>query len=135
MNRLKNLLNKIPKSFVKFAFSGASSFFLDIMLFQIFCLLLRGEENYVFISVVVARIFSAIYNHTMNFLFVFDRKRNYKQSARRYILLAILQGFASATLTEIIFNLAQCELEIFVKVPVDVFLFFVSYVVQKKFVY
>ena len=138
MNKIKKFLTKIPllkKSFVRFALSGASSFLLDITLFQIFCLALRGVENYVFVSVVIARIFSAIYNHTVNYLFVFSGKRNYQQSARRYVLLAIVQGLCSAVLTAGIFNIVQCELEILVKIPVDVFLFFVSYFVQKKFVY
>ena len=140
MNKLKKFLAKSPlsKSFTKFALSGASSFAIDVGLFQIFCILLRGNIfslNYVFLATVFARILSAIYNHTVNYLFVFDGKRNYSQSVVRYATLAVVQGFCSATLTAIIFDIVQCDLELFVKIPVDVFLFFVSYIVQKKFVY
>ena len=141
MKNINDFFSRFPllrKSFARFALSGASSFLLDITLFQIFCSLFRGifiSINYVFFSSIIARIFSPIYNHTVNYRFVFDGKKNYSQSALRYIVLAFIQGFCSATLTAGIFNIVQCDWEMLVKVPVDVALFFLSYVIQKKFVY
>ena len=141
MNDFKKFVEKIPllkKSFMRFALSGASSFAIDVTLFQIFCFLFRdfvGNVSYVFFSGIVARIFSALYNHAINYHFVFNGKRNYRQSATRYFLLAVAQGFCSSVLTTGLFNIIQCELELFVKIPVDVLLFFVSYFIQKKFVY
>lgn len=141
MNNFKKFVEKIPllkKSFTRFALSGASSFAIDVTLFQIFCFLFGkfvGNVSYVFFAGICARIFSALYNHAINYRFVFNGKRNYQQSATRYFLLAVVQGFCSSVLTTGLFNFVQCDLELFVKIPVDIFLFFISYTIQKKFVY
>ena len=128
----------LKNSFARFALSGASSFIIDIGLFQIFCIFLRENFyslGYVFWASVFARIISAVYNYIINHRLVFKSKKNYSQSATRYFFLAVLQGFISSTLTATIFNFVHCELELYIKIPVDVFLFFVSYFIQKKFVY
>ena len=132
-------MNELLKnSFVRFAFSGASSFVLDIALFQIFCIVLRENfytSSYVFLASIFARIFSAVYNYVINSYLVFKSKKNFTHSATRYFLLAVVQGFTSSTLTAFIFDFVKCDLELYIKIPVDVFLFFASYFIQKKFVY
>ena len=128
----------LQHSFARFAISGASSFILDVGLFQLFCIVLKENfegVSYVFLSSVFARIISAVYNYLINYKLVFKSKKSFTQSATRYFLLAIAQGFCSATFTAGLFKIIQCSLELYVKIPVDVFLFFVSYVIQKKFVY
>ncbi len=57
------------------------------------------------------------------------------KSVVRYILLAISQMFCSAALTTWFFQLLPVQAELVVKIPVDVGLFLLSYIIQRKWVY
>ena len=126
------------QAFARFVLSSMSAAAIDLGLFQLFCALLKNyfsSVGYIFPATVLARIISATYNHTVNYFLVFNGRRKYVQSAARYFCLAAVQGCVSAALTAAIFSVVESDLELFVKIPVDIALFFVNYFVQKNFVY
>lgn len=125
-------------AFGKFILSSLSSSIVDLLLFQLFCSLLRTNIagiKYVAIATILARIISAIYNYLVNFYFVFKSKKSYSQSAVRYFLLAVLQMGCSALLTTGLISITGINFELAVKIPVDTLLFLLSYHIQKQYVY
>lgn len=126
--------------FGKFLFSSLSSSVLDLLLFHIFCMMMLpfGEEirgiPYIVAATVCARVISAVYNFLLNYRVVFKSKGNLAAAAGKYGLLAICQMMCSAFLVNALFGLIGGT-EVFIKMPVDVFLFFASFVIQREFVY
>ncbi|MGN0157110.1 MAG: glycosyltransferase [Lachnospiraceae bacterium] len=129
---------RIYTVFLKFIFSSLSSSVVDILLFAFFCSLLKGKTfglvGYVFAATVAARVLSAAYNFSINYKIVFHGAGNTGKAILRYVLLAVCIMAASGFLVEHI----QASLgiaEVLVKIPVDILLFLVSFLVQREFVY
>ena len=125
-------------AFGRFVLSSLSSSIIDLLLFHIFCIIFRNSFlgiYYVVIATVGARIISALCNYMFNYFFVFDSKKKHYQSAMRYFILAIAQMSCSAALTMGLLSLLPVNTEVIVKIPVDVLLWFVSYHVQKRYIY
>ena len=126
--------------FGKFLFSSLSSSVLDLLLFHILCMafLPLGEEirgiPYIVAATVGARVISAVYNFLINYRVVFKRKGNLAVTAGKYGLLAVCQMMCSAFLVNGLYGLVGGA-EVLIKMPVDVFLFFASFVIQREFVY
>lgn len=126
--------------FGKFLFSSLSSSVLDLVLFSLFCRLLEsatgffGNIPYIIGATVLARIISAVYNFFLNYKVVFKSDAGIMSTAVKYFLLAVCQMLCSAFLVNAIFGIVG-GWETAVKVPVDVILFFLSFVIQREFVY
>ncbi len=126
--------------FGKFLFSSLSSSVLDLLLFHILCMafLPLGEEirgiPYIVAATVGARVISAVYNFLINYRVVFKSKGNLAVKAGKYGLLAVCQMMCSAFLVNGLYGLVGGA-EVLIKMPVDVFLFFASFVIQREFVY
>lgn len=126
--------------FGKFLFSSLSSSVLDLLLFHILCMafLPLGEEirgiPYIVAATVGARVISAVYNFLINYRVVFKSKGNLAVTAGKYGLLAVCQMMCSAFLVNGLYGLVGGA-EVLIKMPVDVFLFFASFVIQREFVY
>ena len=126
--------------FGKFLFSSLSSSVVDLLLFHLFCTLLHTQEGglwgvpYIIISTVFARVISAVYNFLINYKVVFQSRERMAITAARYFLLAVCQMMCSALLVNALYGLFG-GVEVAVKMPVDVFLFFVSFLFQREFVY
>lgn len=126
--------------FGKFLFSSLSSSVLDLLLFHILCMVLLpfGEEireiPYIVAATVGARVISAVYNFLINYRVVFKSKGNLAVTAGKYGLLAVCQMMCSAFLVNGLHGLIGGT-EVLIKMPVDVFLFFASFVIQREFVY
>lgn len=131
---------RIYMIFGKFLFSSLSSSVLDLLLFHFFCQVLQGASGflqdlpYIVGATVMARVISAIYNFLINYKVVFKSRANMAATAVKYCLLAICQMLCSAFLVNGLFSLFG-GYEVAVKMPVDVFLFFLSFVIQREFVY
>ena len=129
---------RIYMIFGKFLFSSLSSSVVDLVLFSVFCFLLRDMDfqvvSYITAATVLARILSAFYNYSMNYKVVFQSETPMKQSLPRYIGLAVVQMSFSALLVNKLYPLFG-GVEVLVKIPVDVLLFFLSFVIQREFVY
>jgi putative flippase GtrA len=90
--------------------------------------------TYVMVATILARICSATYNFIINYKVVFKSQQNVKKALARYLVLAVVQMSLSALLMKLIYPMVG-GLEVWVKIPVDVFLFLVNYIVQKKIIY
>ena len=131
--------------FIKYLFASLSSSVLDLILFAIFCRLLKGAMPtapgpmnripYVAAATVLARILSATYNFTMNYKVVFQSEEKVGGSAAKYVALAVVQMLLSAVLVTGGTALLPALPEVVVKVVVDTVLFLVSYYVQRKYVF
>lgn len=129
---------RVYSIFGKFLFSSLSSSVVDLALFSLFCGLLRAAAglpvSYIVLSTVLARLLSAVYNYLLNYRVVFKSKAGHGGAAARYALLAVAQMACSALLVNWLFGLIGGS-ELLVKIPVDVLLFFVSFQIQREFVY
>ena len=124
--------------FVKYILSSVSSFVIDILLFALFCKLLGNDAQtpfYATAATVMARVISAIYNYLINYKFVFTSNKSHKQSAPKYVILAIIQMCLSAAFVTGLLFVFKGAPEVAIKIPVDVVLFLLSYYAQRKYVY
>lgn len=129
---------KIYMIFGKFVFSSVSSSVVDLALFSLFCFLMKdgqwGNITYITAATVFARILSALYNYSLNLKVVFQSSGSVKTTLPRYILLAVVQMSLSAFLVNRLYPFFGGA-EVFVKMPVDILLFFLSFVIQRELVY
>ena len=130
---------RIYMVFAKFLFSSLSSSVVDLLLFSLFCSAFRGGGtlfgvSYIVQATVMARILSATYNFLINYKVVFRSKENLVLTAFKYFLLAVCQMCCSAALVDFVYGMTG-GLEVLIKVPVDVLLFFLSFAIQREFVY
>lgn len=129
---------RIYAIFGKFLFSSLSSSVVDIVLFTMFCFLLKSMSMgawHITIATVLARIISATYNYLLNYKIVFKSKEHHGMAAGKYTLLAFVQMACSAGLVSLLYNLTGGFSEILIKICVDICLFFVSFQIQREFIY
>ena len=124
--------------FAKFLFSSLSSCIIDLVLFALFCSLTKErmpeDVSYIVVSTVLARVVSAGYNFFLNYRVVFKSSGAVWKSAVRYFVLAVVQMLASAGLVSLLYGVLGGS-EVAVKILVDVFLFFISFLIQREIVY
>lgn len=123
--------------FGRFLLSSVSSFVIDILLFTLFCSLLRTPDApwYAAIATVLARVISAVYNYLVNYALVFHSGRKHTASGLRYFLLAVFQMLVSAGLVTLLVWLLPFLREEIIKIVVDTVLFLFSYYIQRKYVF
>lgn len=124
--------------FGRYVFSSLSSSVLDLLLFSVFCGALAGMKGslaYISVATVLARVISAIYNYLVNYSLVFKSRSGRKTSLLKYALLAAIQMLCSAALVTLGMMILGDVPELMVKIPVDMALFFISYAIQREFVY
>lgn len=127
----------LAERFLKFIVSSLSSSVIDVVLFGLFCSLLKARhpELYVSISTVLARVISATYNYLINYVYVFKSKEKIPQSALKYFSLAVVQMGCSALFVTLLTRLFPIGLEVPFKIVVDTVLFFISYKIQQSLIF
>lgn len=132
-NPIKDSLS-IYKLFGKYIISAISSFIIDIVLFNIFLMLLNKYEvpNEIIIATVVARIISSLCNFKINAKMVF--KNMNKTSLIKYIILVILQMIVSAVTVDYFSKFVPINVTV-IKIVVDLIIFIVNFIVQREFVF
>ncbi len=137
MEKILELIKKY-KVFLKYIVSAGISFVLDLSLFTVFSILLKGNKvvNYILIATILARIISSLINYLLNRNSVF--KKNDKvmdaNTLIKYYVLVVIQMFVSATLVSLIYDATNIY-ETVIKIPIEIILFMVNYFVQKKFIF
>ena len=121
--------------FLKYAFSSGSSCLIDIFLFWVFCKAFAGVTGYIAIATALARVISATYNFVINYKVVFSSKKKAASSVWKYIVLACCQMGASALLVTVGCMALPFAPEVVVKLIIDSILFFLSYYIQRRFVF
>jgi glycosyltransferase involved in cell wall biosynthesis len=126
----------IYKQFFKYMLSSISSFCLDLGLFTLFSFLLKKHSvaQYILIATYIARLFSSIFNFTVNRKAVFKSEAGLFRSACKYFALCIIQGTLSGVLVSVLYSWTSIY-EVLCKIIVDTILFFISFYIQKMFVF
>lgn len=129
----------IFSSFFKYLLSSISSFIVDIGFFQLilWISLLAGFPRGtipIFIATVLARVVSSYFNFILNKNLVFNGEKSIKKTIVKYYSLAIVQMSLSAALVAIIWNILAGS-ETVIKIIVDTILFFISYQIQRRWVF
>lgn len=114
----------------KFSLSSLLSFCVDYGLY-VALLSFTGLPSYACYG--VARVFSSLLNYAVNKAAVFSG-RGGPQSIVRYYLLSAVQLGVGAGLVELFSGVFRLPATL-VKVPIDLILFFFSFVIQRKFVF
>lgn len=124
----------IYRMFLMYSLSSVASFLVDVGMYAIFIYLLSPyfDTVHVIIATVLARIISSFVNYLVNRKLVFDSKA--RRSLPKYFSLVVLQMVVSALFVYLLFLLFR-QGEVILKVIVDSFLFFVSYYVQKRWIF
>ncbi len=128
---------------LKYVLSSSACAVIDELLFTIFNALFKGVQLLwlqTFLTTGLARIISAVCNFLINRNIVFRSNSSARKSALRYIITALCQYAASYGLCMLFFSLMAKgghvgTVRTLVKTAVDLFLFFVSYQVQKYWVF
>ncbi len=125
---------RIYALFFKFCTASLAGSLVDLVLFAILCALLGTAGWAITASTVLARACSALVNFLLNRHVVF-RAGDTAHSAVRYAILCVLQAAASAALVTGLHLLAPGVPAVLVKVIVDVALFFISFQVQRRWIF
>lgn len=119
--------------FLKYIASSLSASVIDILLFSLLSAWILGTAG-IWIATALARAVSSFYNYSMNRKVVFGSGEDMKHSLWRYYLLCVVQGACSAGLVSALvaaFGLPKTGC----KIVVDTVLFFISYQIQRRFVF
>lgn len=121
---------RIYRDIIKFSCSSLLSFIVDYLLYTVFNLI-TGSLTFSNIS---ARVLSSCFNFGMNKKFVFKNKDNLGKTAAKYFLLAACILAANTALlylcTEYLIGNRYIA-----KILIEILLFFISWAVQKSFVF
>ena len=119
----------IFKHLFAYLFSSGFSFVVDYALFWL-CL---GFGLGGFISYAIARLISSQVNYRLNKHTVFGG-RGGKYSMVKYYALCVVQGAIGAGLVQLLPTILPVS-EAFIKIPVDIVLFMLSYMIQRDYVF
>lgn len=124
----------------KFVASSLTTTLVDLGLFTLlFALLKERAPGYAEITAtVIARIISSALNWLANHKLVFNSRGSLRESLIKYYCLAIPQMLASAGLVKLVnylFSNSETFVTTGIKIAVDVTLFFISFFIQKKWVF
>lgn len=126
--------------FFRFSMSGITSFLIDILLFAFLSKVIfqTSEVAYaVMLSTIISRILSSVYNFIVNKNIVFQVRNSNTSlliSILKYYSLCVVQLICSALLVILVFNKIQWDTTL-IKGIVDLFLFFISYQIQRLWVF
>lgn len=138
----------ILAGFIRFISASLLSFMLDYGLYLLFNNLLRAAPTLnrqlhvlilhfvprIVLATVLARVLSGVFNYTLNRKFVFNDASSARRSFPRYLAVFLLNIVLSAALVSSLhlwFNWSDN----FIKIPVDILLFFLSYTLQRRWVF
>lgn len=128
---------RIYAVFLKFLASSLTGAAVDLGMFALLVPAFRAvlpELWYISAATVTARIVSAACNYLLNHRAVFRSGADHKKAALRYALLAVLQLALSAGLVTAVHGWLGGS-EVLVKVLVDLVLFFISFQIQREWVF
>ena len=132
---------RIYKFILLYALSSLAGAIADLIVFYIFRRVFEGhvaDGTAVLLSTVIARAVSSFLNFNLNKKMVFHGEDAYGKTMLRYYALAIPQMLVSAGLVALLSRLAESGATILttgIKFCVDVVLFFISFRIQRRWVF
>ncbi|MBQ9544370.1 MAG: bifunctional glycosyltransferase family 2/GtrA family protein [Clostridia bacterium] len=124
---------RIYKKPLRFAASSMICSVADLGLFTLIDSLLGAYPHRIVAATVCARLVSGVMNFTLNKKWSFNKKGDTKKQLFKYALLFVAQMFTSAFLVSLL-SLLPLHDTVW-KILVDVTLFFVSFAIQRRWVY
>ena len=126
--------------FFKYILSSCASAAVDLLAFWLLHVLLGGllGNAAVVVCTALARAISSFVNFNLNKNLVFGSKGNYGKTIVRYYILCVLQLCVSAGLVQLLgmlFSTGESWLLTVLKAVVDTCLFFISYRIQRAWVF
>ena len=123
--------------YLKFIISSLSCSLIDVILFSMFLqLFINVNSN---IQIIMATFFSRIitdfFNFNINKTIVFNSHENIKKIAIKYYILSFSKMIISALCVLLIHHLLININETYIKIVVDTFIYFLSYKIQKKYIF
>ena len=134
---MKNILKKINKEFILFTLSSLSSSVVDVLIYGFFVKTIFNPNKMstgILFSTIIARVASCLFNYILNRKKVFKSENNASNTLLKFTILSIAITLMSSLLVTVLFNKTHIE-SIIIKMVVDTCLFFVSYGVQKKYIF
>lgn len=134
---MKNILKKINKELILFTLSSLSTSAVDALIYGVLVKTIFNPDKMstgILISTTIARIVSCLLNYIINKEKVFNSNDNSSNALVKFAIMSIAIMLMSSLLVTILFNLTHIE-SIIIKVVVDTCLFFVSYGIQKKYIF
>lgn len=126
----------ILKSFFYYSLSGILSSIIDLAIFALIIKLFLGKSSAanILAATAIARGVSSIFNYFMNKNIAFKSNGNTTYSVVKYYSLCVVQLSVSAGLVYLFHSILQID-EVVVKAIIDCILFYVSYQIQKRWVF
>ena len=120
--------------YLKFIISSLSCSLIDVILFSMFLqLFINVNSN---IQIIMATFFSRIItDFNINKTIVFNSHENIKKIAIKYYILSFSKMMVSALFVLLIHHLLININETYIKIVVDTFIYFLSYKIQKKYIF
>ena len=84
---------------------------------------------------IIARIISSMYNFAINYKLVFNSNADKKTAALKYFILVLIQMFNSTWMVSLAAYLMPKASEVVIKIIVDLLIFFINYLIQKRLVF
>ena len=132
---------KIYAIILRYSLSSIASFVIDLMAFWL-ALKIFGPALGVWqvpVCTIIARAASSFFNFNANRRLVFDSRASYGETLLRYYMLCIPQTLVSAGLVWALSSISSAGVTVtavtFIKMLVDVGLFFISFYVQREWVF
>lgn len=120
--------------FIKYLLSSVTSFAVDVLTYAILIrLLAQVNLSSILTASFLARMVSSFFNYYVNKKYVFSRQT--KNSFYKYFGLVILQILLSALLIYTGHSLLYIRNTVVFKIVVDSLLFFLSYYIQKNYIF
>lgn len=128
---------RIFNSFIKYSLVSIVSCLIDVIMFQIFLMILKldtNRETLIMISTILARIISSLVNFGLNKKVTFESDKKVSNTIVKYYALCIIQMLVSGLLVSWIYSITK-GYEVVIKLIVDTVLFFINFKIQKKFIF
>ena len=123
------------KESFRFLITSLLSSFVDIILFTIFLSLLSSLGDIsIILATILARILADFINLNLTKYFVFDSNDEFKKIVVKYYLLSFSKMLLSATFVLLFSKLISINKTI-IKILVDTLIYFLSYRIQKKYIF
>ncbi len=127
----------IFKHLFRFGIVGGLSTIIDLGLFSLFMLIFNdfSPKEKIFLSTLIARIFSSLFNYYSNSKVVFNNTANKKITMTKYYILAIIQMGLSYLFVYILSRSSIIVHTTIIKLLVDFVLFLISFQIQREWVF
>ncbi len=122
---------------LKYLSASLGSVVIDLSVFTVMMMALKGQtlEIRVPVSTVTARIASSLFNYSVNRKYVFRSEHSVSQTILKYYLLAGIQILLSTGGVYLLVRSLPAVNSTFLKACVDTILFFVSFQIQREWVF